>query len=392
MQRITVDVQFVTPCFLGGADPKQTAEWRAESIRGQLRWWFRAVAARHFGFDSEPVRAAEEEVWGSTTRKSAVDIVVEPLKEGALQPKGVPFMNTAEGYGKGTINGPVYLGYGLFDLAALPNGKKGFRTSRPYIQPGTEGRFHIIRRGAVTQHEIDALRSWICLGGIGSRSRRGWGSVSLVGVSGIDPHKLACTLPDVVGSSTRRRIDTDDALGQLPESPALSDYTRVCRWNQAFEDQSGVEGWRKALHAAGKALIDWRRRYKQGSPPTLDYEWAYGQKNELGLPHRVGFGLPLPFGPPLLLRGVDHDRRASPLLIHIEVERSGGRVKYRPIFTFLPSRFLPAQEQVAFFRKQGDHYVPSKGVFSVGLDQWRIVQGFFDDLTSGATALATEVV
>jgi hypothetical protein len=144
MQRLTIDVQFVTPCFLGGADPKQNAEWRAESIRGQLRWWFRAVAARDFGFDIKRIREAEEAVWGSTTRKSAVGIIVEPLKPSAVETAHVKFMDTVEGSGKGSINGPVYLGYGLFETAGPPGGKF-FQTARPFIKPAETARFHLVR-------------------------------------------------------------------------------------------------------------------------------------------------------------------------------------------------------------------------------------------------------
>ncbi|MGB9878340.1 MAG: type III-B CRISPR module RAMP protein Cmr1, partial [bacterium] len=30
------------PLFMGGADPKK-AEWRAPSVKGLMRWWFRAA-------------------------------------------------------------------------------------------------------------------------------------------------------------------------------------------------------------------------------------------------------------------------------------------------------------------------------------------------------------
>ncbi|VVM05376.1 type III-B CRISPR module RAMP protein Cmr1 [Methylacidimicrobium tartarophylax] len=36
------EFEFLTPCFCGGADPAK-AELRASTIRGQLRWWFRAL-------------------------------------------------------------------------------------------------------------------------------------------------------------------------------------------------------------------------------------------------------------------------------------------------------------------------------------------------------------
>jgi CRISPR-associated protein Cmr1 len=42
MKTETFHLEFITPCFCGGADPSH-AELRASSIRGQMRWWFRAL-------------------------------------------------------------------------------------------------------------------------------------------------------------------------------------------------------------------------------------------------------------------------------------------------------------------------------------------------------------
>ena len=72
MQLQTFDVEIVTPCFLGGA--RDQAEWRGASIRGQLRWWFRAVAGARFAGDLDKVREAEEEIFGSTRKSSAVRV------------------------------------------------------------------------------------------------------------------------------------------------------------------------------------------------------------------------------------------------------------------------------------------------------------------------------
>src|ERR1035437_3989341 len=43
MIRQAYEFEIITPCFAGGANPETTAEIRAASIRGQLRWWFRVL-------------------------------------------------------------------------------------------------------------------------------------------------------------------------------------------------------------------------------------------------------------------------------------------------------------------------------------------------------------
>ena len=42
MIRQTYTLELITPCFCGGADPSR-AEIRSASVRGAIRWWFRAV-------------------------------------------------------------------------------------------------------------------------------------------------------------------------------------------------------------------------------------------------------------------------------------------------------------------------------------------------------------
>lgn len=373
MQRVTIEVEFVTPAFIGGADSGISAEWNAKSIRGQLRWWLRAVAARDCGFDVRELRRKEEAIWGSTSRRSAVDVIAEPLPSTDIERPGAPFMSTVdprEGRGRETTNGPVYLGYGLFDHVA---GRS--QTLRPYIKPGTTARIHLIRRGEFTAHERNAIVAWLTLGGIGSRSRRGYGSLQLVRHS--KELDLTFDRQALLGKSPRSTISAD-TLQRLPQWSCVSDFTRVFEWSTAFEARNGVDGWRRALHAAGKAMIDYRRRYDKCD---LDYRWAYKPANEAALPHRVGFGLPLPFGERVKLEGVEHDRRATPLLIHIAREGSTQNPAYRPTMTFMPSLFLPADEEVAFFRRQPDRKYSQSKRFAVGIEQYRIVQNFLEKLS-----------
>ena len=72
MKRETFEVEFVTPCFLAGAEEK--AEWRAASIRGQLRWWFRAVGGGRWDGDLHRVRTEEARLFGSTDRRSMLTV------------------------------------------------------------------------------------------------------------------------------------------------------------------------------------------------------------------------------------------------------------------------------------------------------------------------------
>jgi CRISPR type III-B/RAMP module RAMP protein Cmr1 len=61
MTKMEFNIQFITPCFCAGVDQTQ-AELRASAIRGQLRWWFRALGGE---FDEEA------EVFGSVHQSHA---------------------------------------------------------------------------------------------------------------------------------------------------------------------------------------------------------------------------------------------------------------------------------------------------------------------------------
>ncbi|HYK85247.1 MAG TPA: type III-B CRISPR module RAMP protein Cmr1, partial [Ktedonobacteraceae bacterium] len=65
MQEVTFNVETITPLFLAGAD-QNTAELRAPSFRGAMRYWFRALVGGMVGTDPrglEEVIKAESSVF-----------------------------------------------------------------------------------------------------------------------------------------------------------------------------------------------------------------------------------------------------------------------------------------------------------------------------------------
>lgn len=395
MLRQTFEVEIVTPCFLGGA--RDRAEWRGASIRGQLRWWFRAVAGAHFAGDLEKVRVAEEEIFGSTRRSSAVR--VSPLRgpeaekaEGgeALLDDSVTAEDLAERWGDSsrttvsrlrlqrspTSNPLHYLAYG-----PVANG----RLVRPVLPSRTPVSFTLqwVRKPATGGEDLfsSALRGWLNLGGIGARSRKGFGSLHLRG--------LDCKPAPINRKSFEEQVGKLLALGRgyskEPEWTFFSARSRVVVGSQGFDQ--GEE----ALSRLGGWLIAFRRRYgKSTDGRTLgntavanrDYEWAapHGSMPRQGIPDRVGFGLPLPFTRRVdgqlrgesVIWGPDQKdpRRASPLLLH--VARFGE--KYFPVFTFLPAQLLPDKAQLGF----KGHPFPPKAM----PPRPDIVTHFLDDLAA----------
>ena len=76
MYEAKFEVEAITPIFMRGADQSQ-AEIRASSIKGLMRWWFRALAGNYFGNDIVGLKKVEDYVFGSTGGRSRVVIEIE---------------------------------------------------------------------------------------------------------------------------------------------------------------------------------------------------------------------------------------------------------------------------------------------------------------------------
>lgn len=364
----TFTVELVTPCFLGGA--RDQAEWRGASIRGQLRWWFRAVAGPRFEGDLEKVRAAEEEVFGSTRTSSAVRVSPSrgPAAETgesaeALLRDEVSTEELAKRWGKDKDRATVH----RLRLSNSPNSNPlhylayGPVTHGNLVRPVLPSRIPVsftllwVRKPGADAAEIFslALFSWLCLGGIGARSRKGFGSLHLRGFDSSEEDK-----------SWRAPIDRktfEQKAGELlalgRQARGLPEWTSFSEGSRIIVGAEGFESGEEALSRLGGWLIAFRRRYGKATDTRVlgglpvanrDYEWAapHGTLPRQGFPDRSGFGLPLPFtrrvngvpmGESVIWTPAGDPRRASPLLLH--VARFGRR--YFPVLTFLPARFLP---------------------------------------------------
>lgn len=170
MKTATYQLELITPCFCGGAEPTQQAEIRAPSIRGQLRWWFRTLG----GFKSlasKSVREQEAMIFGSTAgeKGEAGRLLVRVIgPQPPSQPANADDLNAG-------MNSP--LGYALFPLRPFggSEGKKG------KIAEGSRLQVSVLWRGdANLWNSIRALVAiWGHLGCLGFRGRRAFGALRL---------------------------------------------------------------------------------------------------------------------------------------------------------------------------------------------------------------------
>jgi CRISPR-associated protein Cmr1 len=172
--------EFITPVFGGGVrveghkklhDPVTPV--RAPSLRGQLRFWWRAVNPSRCA-DVASLRTREAKVFGSAAggEKGTLDVLVrsQPTRHDELRVLKHGDKFKAE-------PGMEALAYGAFPL----------RDPQPGAQHGTLhehlGAWEVVFRYAPElQDDIDAaLWAWTHFGGLGGRVRRGFGAVAQVG-------------------------------------------------------------------------------------------------------------------------------------------------------------------------------------------------------------------
>ena len=186
LERIALKLRFITPVFGGGVDPKKTDEVtpvRASAIRGQLRFWWRATSPLS---EVQELRHAEAALFGgvhgSAPQASRISVVVTKQPRRAT-PKPVLRDGTrfkrAQGIGQG-------MAYGAFPLRAEAEPWEHDKLYRFNDDFEIELRFPAKDRTDVER----ALAAWLRFGGLGGRTRRGFGAVEL---SGDGSDEISCS-------------------------------------------------------------------------------------------------------------------------------------------------------------------------------------------------------
>jgi CRISPR-associated protein Cmr1 len=158
----------ITPMFGGGAVAREIDEppIRAASIRGQLRFWWRATAgAGHT--DAKLLYDAESKLWGNTDALGKLSVRVEVTKNGQeaklrqyLPEKPSPRFGPEAGYFVFPFNSD--------SKNPIANGRKEVEFDLTLAVTADAAQHEEIRR---------AIRAWITFGGIGARTRRGCGAI-----------------------------------------------------------------------------------------------------------------------------------------------------------------------------------------------------------------------
>lgn len=184
-------LKVITPLFLYGADQNRP-EIRAASVRGQLRYWFRAIEGANTTQLNE-LWDEESALFGSTAGSSTLSLRIYPAAE----------LTTGR-------------------YAMLPHRTNtSLQSPQNAIAPNQELRLEIVARpgiGKVPPKVIRALVTWLLLGGLGKRSRRMFGALESPALTG----KLTdgSALADEIARYLQTIVKYSD-IPSVPQFPTL---------------------------------------------------------------------------------------------------------------------------------------------------------------------------
>ncbi|MEQ8767232.1 MAG: type III-B CRISPR module RAMP protein Cmr1 [Planctomycetota bacterium] len=346
---LRVRLEVVTP-ILGGSHQTRSIDEidviRAPSVRGHLRFWWRALYASQFK-SAEELYQRESALWGRAATddggRSAVEIRV------SIERFGEPDDDEIRLYpGGGQQATP-----GAFALWPARAERKKNTPTAPRRQSGTC--FQLTLKVASTdnhQAEVrNAVGAWILFGGYGGRTRRGLGSLKVLDDASswlpftATREALSSTFGfDIFADPTKAPDDTPWLGGAAlhvgrAERRAQSAWTTALDWLKEFrQGTTGQQGERAREPGTGKAqpnrpsISNWPEADKirhitnktSAHPPKHNATPAWP---------RSGFGLPIigqfqtkgrnnercdePGSFELRWRAgnVEHDRLASPLIV-----------------------------------------------------------------------------
>lgn len=333
MSFIAFEMETLTPAFLAGAD-QDVVDLRAASFRGLLRWWWRAGWV---GSDTDQLRQAEGALFGSTDLglKSTLRITtktkeIKVIPAGTRAPQsGVTYEYVRNGR-RGTTDVLPYLAYGPVRLLSREEKQRAERERdpkffdsrqghpkggalflRPAIAPGTRFELKLAwRDGTLTGDQvvqlIRATAALVTLGGIGSRSRKGFGALSGKILEFREESRK--DVAEIWDAAVQGLMNSGEPLtGPIPKYPTLKH--RVVHLGQP------KTCWQHALGQAGLTFKEKR--------PKNEFRWIAGDARP---------------------------RRASSVLLSVVKNQSG----YQGVISLLPclKEGLGGEEQMQQFYRQ----------------------------------------
>jgi len=350
VESMYLELETVTPLFMYGADQNHP-EIRAASIKGVIRWWWRAVAGNVYTIDD--MRYKESEIFGGAVKREEK---AEKIRSPTLLDIGdIDFKktNVCAKHKKPYFNDQIdYLLFSAIRCRKDENYKE-------FINTGANFRLNVSFRRFKNGLSMEELKKqafaslWLMtyLGGLGSRSRRGAGSLCVN-----NGNKIS----DISFESNFK--DKQELIAFLSDG-----LSNICRYTKMQDNDHSIinpstanvflgsehSKWEDAMTELGRWYVGVRRGRKfaggfRTGGDIPDYNLSHDIKNKsvdegpydenrvyLGLPINYYFQ-EIRFGAALNVK--NYDRRASPLLFGVS---KLAEAKYVPRVVVFDTLFLP---------------------------------------------------
>lgn len=318
----------ITPLY-GGGEETQKADSittvRASEVRGHLRFWWRATRGGQFDGDLKKMRETEEKIWGSSGEKDKPGPSPVSVRIISSTP-GTPKSDQRRGDRTFHIAHPS----ADWSYVAFP-----LRESRGSVVEGVSFDLEIkypekIQDIRVKDEVEAALWAWETFGGIGARTRRGFGALSRT-IDSQSPIPTKQAVQKMIEKSVNDYVVEGDwpygvpHLARKLKLKTISDTNAMTAWEHLFKQlksfrQMRFDGVERRPGRSKWSEPDAIRRLpgmtsaaKHSRPRVMVDKFPRGE-----------FGLPIIFkfkddqeGDPsqTSLEGMQHDRLGSPLIL-----------------------------------------------------------------------------
>jgi CRISPR-associated protein Cmr1 len=256
------EYKLITPLFGGGvekgeADPVTII--RGTEIRGQLRFWWRACRAGNYT-TIKYLKEAEDKIWGAANKKptenknrdanekkegasseekqkGTVQIAVEQISEGTPD---TPF----EKNGKEKRNQRIAPVYGAFPLQPSDDDKRN-KVFPKNVRQDVKFKLTISFHKDFQEEIKAALWAWETFGGIGARTRRGFGALQLLKIDNKDYTDLPVS--NNVRSWIEKKLNDSQYVvkGTTPDGIAYLSSNLQFKVTRAFENS--FDSWNNLI-------------------------------------------------------------------------------------------------------------------------------------------------
>lgn len=382
---IEATYRIVTPMFIGDAQ-QEASGISPQSVKGALRFWWRALNWGKIRSDTPSDRAAleklhneESALFGSTAEEGSVaKFTIRVTANTKLATLSNPKLGVQYLLGQGLYH--FNQGY-LRSALAENSSVKVFLTLKAKLPKQSHEAYEKQK-----QQLIDAALILGILGGLGSRARKGFGSLAIQSLS-IDSKEIA-----VPKSTTELKtlIKPYGLSTALPPFTALSNETRI---DVSLQGTNPMD----VLNAAGEEQQLYRSYGRNGMVGRKEAEQNFVADHDLlasvirnrtqpktiparsvfGLPHNYFFtSLPAPHNKAEFTPSMqDRSRRASPLFIHVH---QFPNLQVVLLQALLPATFLPDRDTLEF--KMGNRTADKVSIrFNENsMIDWKVIHDYMD--------------